>query len=479
MLYSSENQNNFHTTAADRTRDYYLPWGDDGRGDIVFGKDGERSMDAYSELYQRVMEDIRGTVSNTVYNVWFHNLEYVSFTGNTVTLKTDAEFRAQILTDRFMGVLSKSFNNILGFDVDINIISEEEMNAAKKAEKDYLLNGSEYTFENFVVGPSNKFAHAAALAVAANPGKAYNPLFIHGNSGLGKTHLLSAICNEIKHSNPDAYIIYIRSEDFTNELIDYIQNKKDTAAFHNKYRNADVLLIDDIQFIAGKEATQLEFFHTFDVLTKANSQIVLTSDRPPREIALLEDRLRNRFESGLIADVQTPDLETRMAIIKRKAQTINIDLPDEVVLFVAEKIKKNVRQLEGAVKSIQAQVNLHGAPANLATAQIAIKDIFSESTPTPVTVENIIQEVGRTFGVSPENIRSNKRDALTTRARQFAMYLVSEMTGLSTTSIGIEFGGRHHTSVMYSLDEAKKKLASDTSLRATVSDIRKNVENSD
>ena len=236
----------------------------------------------------------------------------------------------------------------MGFKVNVSVMPKQEKAKKTEAPKETKsFDTNELTFDKFIVGDSNKFAHAASVAVASDPGNTYNPLFIHGNSGLGKTHLLNAICNEI---------IYVRSEDFMNELIDYLQNKKDTSVFHNKYRNADVLLVDDVQFIAGKTSTELEFFHTFDTLVKAKSQIVLTSDRPPKEMATLEERLRNRFESGLIADIQPPDLETRVAIIRSKAESLGIDIPSSLILFIAEKIKSNIRQLEGAVKKSLAKM---------------------------------------------------------------------------------------------------------------------------
>ena len=245
---------------------------------------------------------------------------------------------------------------------------------------------------------------------------------------------------------------------------------------HNKYRTCDVLLVDDIQFIAGKPSTQEEFFHTFNALTQAGSQIVLTSDRPPKEILTLDERLRTRFEWGLIADIQPPDIETRMAIIKRKAQNLDFEIPHEVVQYIAEKIKSNIRQLEGAVKRLKAFVTIHGASLNIATAQMAIRDILNDSRPTPVTVERIIQEVARTHGAPPEDIRSKKKDAQTAKMRRIAMHVVREVTDLSTPAIGEEFGGRDHSTVLFALNKAKQEIDSDSSLRAMVADIIKNVK---
>ncbi|MBQ2792550.1 MAG: chromosomal replication initiator protein DnaA, partial [Oscillospiraceae bacterium] len=335
----------------------------------------------------------------------------------------------------------------------------------------------EYTFGTFIVGPSNKFAHAASLAVATNPAGTYNPLFIYGGSGLGKTHLLCAIAAEIKKNDPVADIIYIKGEDFTNELIEAIKNET-TIAFHNKYRQADVLLVDDIQFIGGKESTQEEFFHTFNTLYEANKQIVLTSDRPPKEIKLLEDRLRTRFEWGLLADIQPPDFETRIAIIQRKAELLNIHVPDEVCEYIANKLKTNIRQLEGVVKKLKAYKLLAGTPPSVLIAQNAIREVLNDQQPVPVTVERIIAEVGRTCGVSSQDIRSNKRSATISSARQVSIYIVREITGMSMAAIGDEFGGRDHSTVVYAIQQVEKNMQSDYKFREMVEDIMKNIQNS-
>ena len=280
--------------------------------------------------------------------------------------------------------------------------------------------------------------------------------------------------NEIKQQRPDAKIIYTSGELFTNELIYYIGNHN-TYAFHEKYRNCDVLLVDDIQFIAKTETTQEEFFHTFNALKNNGSQIVLTSDRPPREMMTLEERLRTRFEMGLIADVQPPTLETRMAIVKKKSDDLNIILSDDVVKFIAENIKKNIRQLEGIVKKISAYQEVEGTTPSIAVAKRAISDIINDNQPTPVTVENIINEVARTFDVSAADIRSSKKSANISLARQVAIYIVDRVTGLSLKAIGNEFGNKHHSTIIYSLKESKSKIEKDVALKATVDDIIKNI----
>ena len=286
-------------------------------------------MNSFNELWEMVKDECRSLVSESIYDVWFKDIELVSFDEEKVVLAVSG-FKKKFVETRFIDKLKQAFYNIMGFDIDIEIIDSLDYSHAEPSSSEDESKATKDTFESFVVGPSNKFAHAAAIAVAANPGGAYNPLFIHGNSGLGKTHLLNAICHEIKRNNPNANIVYTRGEDFTNELVYYIA-QKNMADFHDKYRNADVLLVDDVQFIAGKDYKQEEFYHTYNAIATAGNQIVLTSDLPPKKIETLEDRLRNRFEWGLIADIQPPDLETRMAIIKRKAEDLNFDLPDDVI----------------------------------------------------------------------------------------------------------------------------------------------------
>lgn len=430
-------------------------------------------MNSFNELWEMVKEECRSLVSESIYDVWFKDIELVSFDEEKVVLAVSG-FKKKFVETRFIDKLKQAFYNIMGFDIDIEIIDALDYSHAEPTSSEDESKTTKDTFESFVVGPSNKFAHAAAIAVAANPGGAYNPLFIHGNSGLGKTHLLNAICHEIKRNNPNANIVYTRGEDFTNELVYYIA-QKNMADFHDKYRNADVLLVDDVQFIAGKDSTQEEFFHTFNAIATAGNQIVLTSDLPPKKIETLEDRLRNRFEWGLIADIQPPDLETRMAIIKRKAEDLNFDLPDDVIQYIAKKLKDNIRQLEGAVKKMQAYVTMQGLPKSITTAQSAIKDIMVDNQPQPVTVDRIIQEVARTYGASASDIRSKKQDSGTVEMRQVSIYVVRELTGMSTNAIGQEFGGRNHTTILYSLSQFEDKLKKRSDLREKVNNIMKNV----
>ncbi|WP_343264804.1 chromosomal replication initiator protein DnaA, partial [Ligaoa zhengdingensis] len=323
-------------------------------------------MESFREVFALVSEYCKKEISQVAHSLWIKDIEPVKLEGSTAYLAVRSEFKQKILEEKYYDLLSRAFEEVMGFPVDLVITSLEPTKAQAEEAVEKLASCSpeevekttaggdyEYTFSTFIVGPSNKFAHAASLAVATNPAGAYNPLFIYGGSGLGKTHLLYAICNEVLKNKPETNIIYVKGENFTNELIEAIRSES-TAEFHNKYRQADVLLVDDIQFIGGKESTQEEFFHTFNTLYEANKQIVLTSDRPPKEIKTLEDRLRTRFEWGLLADVQPPDFETRVAIIRRKAELLDIDIPDDVAEYMANKLKTNIRQLEGAVKKMKA-----------------------------------------------------------------------------------------------------------------------------
>lgn len=438
-------------------------------------------MESYSEVWNLVKEYCKNHVTETIYSLWLEPLTLVSFEDNKIVLLT-SEFKANIVKSKFMDLLNEAFENTIGFQVDIEIITQnssrpEPQNNLKSNLQSQIENDNNLTFENFIVGPSNKFAHAAALAVATTPGQAYNPLFIYGNSGLGKTHLLNAICNEVNKNIPNAKIVYTRSEDFTNELVDSL-NKKIMPEFHNKYRTVDVLLVDDIQFIGGKTQTMEEFFHTFNTLVQDNKQIVLTADRPPKEIPLLEDRIKTRFEWGLLADIQPPDIETRMAIIKRKADMLNITLPDEVVQYIAEKIKNNVRQLEGAVKKINAMCTINGHEPSIIIAQKAIRDILSDNQPIPVTIDKILNEVARTYGTTVDNILSDKRNANISKARQAAMYIVREITSLPMEKIGEKFGNKHHSTVIYNIREAEKDMESNSSVKATIQSIINNINES-
>lgn len=434
-------------------------------------------MESVKDMWQLVCECLKKNVGEVIYDIWFKPLEILSFDGTKVEIAA-SNFMKKIIEQQFYQELKDAFKSVMGFEIEVVLIDPEEAAAKTEKETEVKPSGSvisieQNTFETFVVGSSNRFAHAAAQAVAAAPGAAYNPLFIYGNSGLGKTHLLRAISSEITAKNPDADIIITRGEEFVNLIVGGI-NKNKMNEIHEKYRNCDVLLVDDIQFIAGKPSTQEEFFHTFNALTQAGKQIVLTSDRSPKDIEVLDDRLRNRFEWGLIADIQPPDIETRMAIIQRKAQTLGLVLPDDVVQFVAEKIKANIRQLEGAVKKINALVNIEGAAINIAMAQNAIKDIMNDSRPVAFVVNKIISETSRTFGVPQGDIISKKKDAKTAKARQVAIYIVRTTTDLTQKEISEYFGNRDRTTILYSADLIAQEVEKDPNLKKTIDNIIKN-----
>lgn len=438
-------------------------------------------MESLIEMWNLVREHLKQSNGEVIYDIWFKPLQIVSFDGAKAVIAA-SQFMKKIIEQKFGNDLADAFKAVMGFDVEVVLIdpnetvkAQEETKTANKGAGATSLSIEQNTFETFVVGSSNRFAHAAAQAVAATPGAAYNPLFIYGNSGLGKTHLLCAISNEIKSKNPDVDIIFTRGEEFVSLIVEGIKAKT-MQEIHNKYRNCDILIVDDIQFIAGKESTQEEFFHTFNALTQDGKQIVLASDRAPKDIEILDERLRNRFEWGLIADIQPPDIETRMAIIQRKAKTLGLELPADVVQFVAEKIKTNIRQLEGAVKKINALVNIEGSSINIAMAQNAIRDIMSDSRPVSAIVNNIIAETSRTFGVPQADIISKKKDAKTARARQVAIYIVREITDLTQKEISEFFGGRDRTTILYSVETVAKDAEKDSSLKKTIDKIIKNVQ---
>ncbi len=434
-------------------------------------------MDSFNEAWEIICEYCRKHISDVAYKTWISKIEPVKldFTQGKAVLMVPTDFNRQTLIRGYMKLLNDGFESVFGPGINIIFTIPDEDETKEQEQSETVMDADyEYTFDTFIVGSSNKFAHAASVAVAANPGKAYNPLFIYGNSGLGKTHLLYAIRNEIIKANPTMTITYVKGDDFTNEFIDSLQNAT-TSEFRQKYRNSNVLLVDDIQFIGGKERTQEEFFHTFNTLHEANCQIVLTSDRPPKEIKTLEDRLRSRFESGLLADIQPPDFETRMAIIKRKAELLEMNLPDDVNEYIATKLKTNIRQLEGVVKKLKAKNQLYGEKITINVVQKTISDILNNDQPPPLTVEKIIDEVAHTYGVSSDDIRSSRRNSNISNARQIAIYAVREITGMSMKNIGDEFGGRDHSTIVYAINQIEKNMSKDPKLKSTVEDIIKNI----
>ncbi|MCC8068529.1 MAG: chromosomal replication initiator protein DnaA [Ruminococcus sp.] len=447
-------------------------------------------MNSFEEVFDCVKKYCltSGKIIESAYNIWIEPISAVELNGSKAILFVQSDFQKGIILQNFESILKDGFEATLGFAVDIEILTEENMNEppenlANSENYTTMQDISEneeydYTFDTFIVGRSNEFAYAACTAVAKdNNGSTYNPLFIHGPSGLGKTHLMNAISNEMKKNNPNLNTIYVTGETFANELIDAIRMKRDTTIFHEKYRNADVLLVDDIQFIAGRESTQEEFFHTFNELYKEGKQIVLTSDKPPKDIKTLEERIRTRFESGLIADVSTPDFETRMAIIRRKAEALNINIPDDVCEFIANRLKTNIRQLEGAVKKMTALRHFAGNTPTMATAQSVIRDILNDDQPVPITVEKIISDVAEIYNVTVEDIKSNKRSSQISLARKVAIYVVREITQMSLVSIGHEFGNRDHSTIVYSINSIEASIKKDKNLKQIVDDCIKNIKN--
>ena len=435
-------------------------------------------MNSIADIWSNILERMKGELSETTINTWFDDVSAVGLEKDVFILHCPSDFKRSNIEQRFLGNIQAALRDIFSATFEVRLLGDEDYNSYCKgivAKPTSLIESGEFTFENFVVGKSNQLAHAAARAVADAPAESYNPLLIYGDSGLGKTHLIYAIAHSIRQHNSGAKIVYIKGDDFTNALIQAIREGKQLE-FHNKYRAADVLLVDDIQFIAGKESTQEEFFHTFNSLHDAHKQIVIASDRPAKEIKSLEERLRTRFEWGLTADVQPPDFETRVAIVKRKAELLHLDLPEDVAEFIANHLKNNIRQLEGAVKKLNAYYMLEGIQPVISVAQNAIKDILNETQPVPVTIEKIVGEVSRTFNVSPADIRGTKRNANVASARRVAIYILREVTGMSMEEIGREFSGRDHSTIVYSLKTMERDMKNDQHLRETVSDIIKNVK---
>ena len=456
-------------------------------------------MNSYdlAEIWVRCKDKLKESFNEKVFNVWIKPIMPLEVTDTyyKVAVKNDffktmlEENYAQVIEGVLAGIMSKNIKLIIETMDNGSSGSEaaEEMPAVPaKREQQQLFNENtsvqqpdesnlnpKYVFETFVIGNSNRFAHAAAQAVANDPAHAYNPLFLYGGVGLGKTHLMHAIGNRIKQNNPSMKVLYTSSEKFTNEIINSIQNKT-TEAFRQKYRNADLLLMDDIQFIAGKDSTQEEFFHTFNCLYEAGKQIVVTSDRPPKEMKRLNDRLCSRLEGGLLADVQPPDLETRTAIIRTKAAQFGMVLSEEVVQYIAENITSNVRQLEGVVKRLTAYRDILDDTITVDSVKRAIKDVIRTGTYIP-TPDVIIEESARSFQLSGADLRGQSRSKKTAMARQIAMYLMRNLTNLPLKEIGEEFGGRNHATVLSSIRKVEELLKSDPDISATVRDITSNI----
>ena len=432
-------------------------------------------MDSLKSVWQSILDEIAKNITSTAYNTWFSDCEPVELGETSLIIQTTSDFKRSVIQGRFGDVIRAALREIFSCEMELVVLTPEEIEFQRQrhhmTEIPPEMDG--YTFDRFVVGPSNKFAHAAAVAVAENPGKAYNPLFIYGNSGLGKTHLLLAIGEEIHARHPEKKIAYVKGDDFTNQMIQSVQSGT-AEEFRQKYRNVDLFLVDDVQFIAGKQATQEEFFHTFNNIYEAGHQIVITSDRPPLEMSLLDDRLRTRFEGGLMADVQPPDIETRMAIIRNKAAQLGMILPDDVVEYIGENITANIRQIEGVVKRLTAYKEILNDTITINSVKRAIKDVIrvGEYIPTP---DVIIEETARYYSLSPDDLRGQRRSKNIAMARQISMYLMRSLTNLSLLDIGEQYEGRNHSTVLSSVRKVEDLIKKDPEVASTVRDISSNI----
>lgn len=439
-------------------------------------------IDICKKVWAEILENFHDTLPSSTIDLWFKDIKIVSFKNDVVTMTMASPYKCDIVRKKYLERIEREFSNIMGFPVGVDLDCDENMPAEKSESDPSIANnwGStmpaynfEYTFDNFIVGNSNQFAHAACTAVAANPASNYNPLFIYGPSGLGKTHLLYAITNEVKKKKPDVNIIYIKGEDFTNQFIEALAASM-TTEFRNKYRSCDMLLIDDIQFIAGKVSTQEEFFHTFNSLYEDQKQIILTSDRPPRDMKTLEDRLKTRFEWGLIADIQPPDLELRIAIIKKKAEQVGVTFTEDVLTFLAENLRSNIRQIEGAIKKLAAKVFLSGHTINMEVARSCILDLLGGEEPVNITVDKIFTAVYKKYGITREELESSRRSRSIAQARHICMYLIRSITDMSLPNIGKIFN-RDHSTVISSCEIVERKIIIDPITKMDIDEMTKEV----
>lgn len=436
-------------------------------------------MNSVADVWANVLQQLKKDLSETTIATWFDELSAVDIRENTFLLYCPNDFKKRYIESLFLKNIKAALQDIFSIEFEVEILDEKGLaefqgNAHKHQSERFT--SAEFTFDTFVVGPSNKLAYAASQAVAEHPAQNYNPLLIYGDSGLGKTHLLYAIANVIRRNDQNAKIVYIKGDDFINEFIELIRAGRGSE-FRAKYREADLLLVDDVQFVAGKEQVQNEFFHTFNNLYESGKQIVLTSDRPPSEMTLLDDRLRTRFEWGLLADVTPPDLETRLAIVKNKAAALGMDLPDKIASYIAENVTSNVRQLEGTVNKILAYKDLLGSEADEETVTRAMQDIIKSSREYIPTPDNILDYISKYYGVDKEVICGQQRVKDAVAARQIAMYLIRSITKLSVVDIGKVFDNRDHSTVLYSLKQVEKQMKTDPAFAETVKEIKANINN--
>ena len=480
-------------------------------------------MNSLQELWAHVLETMfeKKTFSDTSFNLWLKDLEIITMSDTSVFISVENKFKLDFISKKYIDFISRCVEENLGLETQIVLVDAqtaqpdpegaaqefirtgeikewlfcypEELNVEPNQEDvpeeepeitltpmdspgvgSYLAYSEKYTFDNFIVGSTNRFAYNACRAVAKNPSDMYNPLFIYGPSGLGKTHLLYAITNEILKNRPDANVLYVDGEDFTNQLVELLTKKNQMHLFREKYRNVDVLLVDDIQFIAGKPSTQEEFFHTFNALHQQNKQIILTSDRPPKEISTLEDRMKTRFEWGLITDIQPPDLELRIAIIKKKCEDMGIVVEYDVLEYIAEQIKANIRQMEGVVKKLKAYTFINGIPVDMTVAKNCIKDLIGEGEPQSVLMDRIFKCVSEQYGVPYSDIMGKKRNKEIVQARHAVIYLLLKVINLSSNNVATMFG-LDHTSVLYASKTIENKAKNDPDFAKMMSEMVKKI----
>lgn len=446
-------------------------------------------MDSHtSEIWQQTLSIIQTKLSKPSFDTWFKATKPVSVSEREVVISAPTTFAVEWLESRYTKLVASTILEVTGQKLDVSFVIEENkpaeqlpppaqpVQAAVVEEPVSNMLNPKYTFDTFVIGSGNRFAHAASLAVAEAPARAYNPLFLYGGVGLGKTHLMHAIGHYILEHSPSSKVVYISSEKFTNEFINSIRDNR-AESFRNKYRNIDILLIDDIQFLAGKESTQEEFFHTFNALHEERKQIIISSDRPPKEIPTLEDRLRSRFEWGLITDIQPPDLETRIAILRKKARAENLDIPNEAMVYIANQIDTNIRELEGALIRVVAYSSLINQDVTTHLAAEALKDIIPSSRPKIITIQDIQQKVGEYYNLRLEDFKARKRTKAIAFPRQIAMYLSRELTDYSLPKIGEAFGGRDHTTVIHAHEKITQQIQTDQELFKVINNITEKIKN--
>jgi len=441
-----------------------------------------------NETWQEILAIIQTKLSKPSFDTWLKSTKATVFTDDLLVICAPNNFAKEWLETRYAKMIRDTVYDYLGKQVTVKFIEEEEKTEHRPApaeppkrvivqeEPPSNMMNPKYTFETFVIGPGNRFAHAASLAVAEAPAKAYNPLFLYGGVGLGKTHLMHAIGHYVLEHNPGTRVLYISSEKFTNEFINAIRDNRGES-FRNKYRNIDVLLIDDIQFLAGKEQTQEEFFHTFNALHEERKQIIISSDRPPKEIPTLEERLRSRFEWGLTTDIQPPDLETRIAILRKKAKAENLDIPNEALVYIASQIDTNIRELEGALIRVVAYSSLINEDITTHLAAEALKDIIPSNRPKVISIQDIQQKVGEFYGLKIEDFKARKRTKAVAFPRQIAMYLARELTDISLPKIGEAFGGRDHTTVIHAHEKISAQMSHDQELQKIIKSITEKIKN--